>query len=110
MELPKVVVGSCHEDLVNHFYYISGDLKPVGSKYPCCPAFLSWSLDTNAQVIIVGEIIMIVLQSVSKKPGQWQQTKTLALRIRNLLIYRVDQKKIITFTNKNFRHFVFRNY
>ena len=26
------------------------------------------------------------------------------------VIYRVDQKKCITFTNKNFKHFVFKNY
>ena len=25
-------------------------------------------------------------------------------------LYRVDQKKFITFTNKNFKHFVFKNY
>ena len=35
-------------------------------------------------------------------------TELIIMRLRQN--YRVDQKKCITFTNKNFRHFVFRNY
>ena len=37
------------------------------------------------------------------RPGRGVRTNSKGL-------YRVDQKKCITFTNKNFRHFVFRNY